>query len=140
MINYNYKRTDTSLIFSKLKNLGYTNYKEYLKSKHWQDVKNRYYKSKLPKRIDGVCVCKVCNEKKSLSLHHRTYKNMGNERLNDLILLCQECHHIAHIIHNENKELKGTQKYNTRLNLHNSFQKVKRWKKSIKYRTIKNNY
>lgn len=119
-------RTDTTLIPLKLRELGFQNYNQYLKSQHWQNIRNRYYKSKLPKRINNICVCRVCEQDKPLSLHHRTYKNMGNERLNDLILLCSECHHLAHSIHDDNKKLKGTPKYNTRLNLHNSFHKVKK--------------
>ena len=43
-----YKRkTDTSLISSKLKSLKINNYKTYLESHHWQDLKKKYYKSKI---------------------------------------------------------------------------------------------
>lgn len=31
-----------------------------------------------------------------MHLHHRTYKNLGNERLMDLVPMCQECHDIIH--------------------------------------------
>lgn len=117
------KRTDNSLIPIKLKLLNYSNYKSYLESKHWQDLRKRFYKSKLVKKIDNKIVCYSCEEIKPLSLHHKTYKRMGKEKLNDLVLLCQNCHYLAHKIHDENKKLKNTEFYQSRLNLSNSYKK-----------------
>jgi predicted HNH restriction endonuclease len=34
-----------------------------------------------------------------MHLHHRTYKNLGNERLNDLVPLCPDCHDRVHALH-----------------------------------------
>jgi hypothetical protein len=117
------KRTDNSLIPIKLKLLNYSNYKSYLESKHWQDLRKRFYKSKLVKKIDNKIVCYSCQETKPLSLHHKTYKRMGKEKLNDLVLLCQNCHYLAHKIYDENKKLKNTEFYQSRLNLSNSYKK-----------------
>ncbi len=75
-------------------------YSSYLKSKHWFLLKERYKKSKL---YTGVC--EVCLEKKSfMSFHHKTYKRIGQERLMDIIYVCQDCHEKVHVIHKNNKE------------------------------------
>ncbi len=68
----------------KLKELGYTSYKDYLFSEHWWSVKKRYKTS-----------CFVCGSKRT-HLHHRTYKNFGKERRKDLISLCKKHHWDAH--------------------------------------------
>lgn len=64
-------------------------YPSYLRSKHWKDVKRRYYSK-------YGYYCKSCNWKRNLQLHHRTYKNIGNERLTDLESLCVKCHRMEH--------------------------------------------
>jgi len=67
-------------------------YQQYLQSEHWQDVRKRYWKSKL---YNGGCY--ACGAKnKPLQLHHKTYKRIGKERLNDLLLLCADCHKASH--------------------------------------------
>lgn len=33
-----------------------------------------------------------------MNLHHRTYKRIGEERVNDLRWLCRGCHQLAHIL------------------------------------------
>lgn len=66
------------------------NYQLYLQSRHWRDIRARYYKSGRPKE------CYVCGSKEQLHLHHRTYKRVGRERLKDLILLCKDCHGDLH--------------------------------------------
>lgn len=65
-------------------------YKEYLKTKHWQNIKNKMYKSK----YKYECYC--CGAKRGLQLHHKSYKRVGNEKLNDLIYLCGNCHELVH--------------------------------------------
>lgn len=66
-------------------------YQDYLKSEHWQDVRRRYCASKLHK---GGCY--ICGSHFNLNLHHKTYTRLGNERLNDLIYLCNPCHERLH--------------------------------------------
>lgn len=63
-------------------------YKEYLKSKEWQE-KSIKEKEKNPN-------CSLCNGKGKLHTHHRTYVRCGNERDGDLIVLCSECHDLFH--------------------------------------------
>lgn len=46
--------------------------------------------------------CYVCGKKSgSLELHHRTYKNLGNERLMDLVPVHRECHELIHKLYRE---------------------------------------
>ena len=79
------------------------NYQDYLQSAHWKDVKQRYYRSKFKKE------CFICGKKNlPLHLHHRTYKRLGKEKLNDLILLCENCHHLLHKMFNNKKSRKTT--------------------------------
>jgi 5-methylcytosine-specific restriction endonuclease McrA len=70
--------------------LGFANYRAYLASDHWSDLRRRYWQSRLPK------CCYACGSKGHLDLHHRTYKRVGNERLTDLTLVCRECHQRIH--------------------------------------------
>jgi 5-methylcytosine-specific restriction endonuclease McrA len=40
--------------------------------------------------------CQLCNTEGALDVHHRTYENCGNERPEDLIALCRDCHYGYH--------------------------------------------
>lgn len=44
--------------------------------------------------------CYFCADpyQKGFHLHHRTYKNLGDERLMDLVLSCEKCHSEVHKI------------------------------------------
>lgn len=69
-------------------------YRAYIQSAQWRTTRQRYWKSKLPKE------CYVCDAPRSpgMHLHHRTYKNLGNERLMDLVPVCPKCHEVVHEI------------------------------------------
>lgn len=69
-------------------------YSKYLQSRHWKDVKRRYYNR-------YGYFCKRCNHKRDLQLHHRHYRNIGNEQLGDLESLCRRCHRIEHGLMNK---------------------------------------
>lgn len=43
-----------------------------------------------------VCCCQKCGTTKNLEVHHKTYKNLGHEKLSDLLLLCHEHHFREH--------------------------------------------
>jgi len=62
---------------------------EYLQSEHWKTV-----------RIGALeragHRCQVCNNSKSLDVHHRTYERLGEELDGDLTVLCRKCHDIFH--------------------------------------------
>ena len=92
-------------------------YKNYLKSKHWISVKEKYKNSKLNK---NCCYC--CNSKKNLQLHHKTYKRLYKEKLTDLIYLCDKCHTQVHL-----------------LLIKSNSQKVNLWNCSKKYKKKINN-
>lgn len=64
-------------------------YKDYLQTKEWKE------KSKAIRQFYGNR-CALCNSSKNLNVHHRTYKNRGNELPEDLILLCNSCHKKFH--------------------------------------------
>lgn len=88
-------------------------YEDYLRSEHWQDVRRRYRASKLN---HGGCY--ICGSSENLNLHHKTYKRIGNERLNDLIYLCAPCHSYVHLM------LKG--RTSSRTNLWNIARKLRK--------------
>ena len=71
-------------------------YYAYINSEAWKNTRRRYWASKMPKK------CYVCGKKSgSLELHHRTYKNLGNERLMDLVPVHRECHELIHKLYRE---------------------------------------
>ena len=75
---------------TKLAELGYASYSDYLKSATWRDVKQRYRESDLSQ----IC---MCGETK-VDLHHTTYERVGREELEDFVPLCRLCHEQAHIL------------------------------------------
>lgn len=74
-------------------------YKEYLKSEHWQNVRAKRLK------IDNHR-CYLCGRAKALNVHHLRYDNLGNEDVKeDLVTLCYKCHQMLHkIIDGSKKE------------------------------------
>lgn len=62
-------------------------YYQYIHSKEWG------VKADAAKRRAGGR-CQVCNSPKRLTAHHRTYANLGNEKPEDITVLCKECHTI----------------------------------------------
>lgn len=40
--------------------------------------------------------CERCGTSKRLQVHHKNYRNLGNERLCDLTVLCEDCHMEEH--------------------------------------------
>ena len=91
------------------------NYKEYLGSQHWLEVKKRYWASKKRK------TCCVCGASENLQVHHRTYKRVGKERLIDLAILCGPCHQAVHA------HLKMKKHLDTRINLWTAIKKYNIW-------------
>lgn len=65
-------------------------YNDYLKTIHWK-CKRAYIYTKRNKR------CEKCNKPLTrYSVHHLTYKNIGFEKDEDLMLLCEKCHMELH--------------------------------------------
>ena len=61
-------------------------YSKYLKSEHWLNfrlVVLSFWGNR----------CSVCNKGGCvLDVHHRTYERLWNERLEDVVVLCRDCH------------------------------------------------
>ena len=64
-------------------------YKKYLKSEKWNKIKTRIHKLRGGK-------CERCNSKHQLQVHHKHYKNVFKEKMQDLELLCRKCHRSEH--------------------------------------------
>jgi len=63
-----------------------SSYKSYIKSDKWR-AKSSKAKRKAKRR------CQLCGATDVvLDTHHNTYKNLGHEKPEDLIVLCQSCH------------------------------------------------
>jgi len=85
----------------KLRELGFARYADYLQSPHWRVVKVTWQPRRRSSK--GQPVCEFCASAGLLELHHRTYRNLGNERRSDLVLLCRDCHETVHIVHAKSK-------------------------------------
>ena len=68
----------------------YINYDAYILSDDWKAKA-----SAAIKRAGGHC--QLCRSTVSLNVHHNTYDNLGNERDEDLIVLCRRCHEVYHV-------------------------------------------
>ncbi len=67
----------------------YRNYKEYLKTDHWKITRAAALRRAGYK-------CEICGSNKRLNVHHLTYRNIGNERPEDLMVLCYYHHKWIH--------------------------------------------
>lgn len=74
------------------KPLDSSEYQQYIQSKAWYRVRQRYLASSLPKS------CYVCAKKyeKGFHFHHLHYKRLGCELLIDIVPCCQPCHEKIH--------------------------------------------
>jgi len=43
--------------------------------------------------------CQRCHARRQLTVHHRTYRRLGNERRADVTVLCWDCHRRQHGAH-----------------------------------------
>lgn len=65
---------------------------KYLMSKHWKNLRQKIYE-----KYKGECQrCKSVVPINACVVHHRTYKRIGNEHENDLVLYCNQCHTMIH--------------------------------------------
>jgi len=68
--------------------------------KEW--YKNVYLESEYWKKFRDYCIkkaeyrCLECKKEGHLDVHHLTYKNLGSESLEDVIVLCRDCHEKRH--------------------------------------------
>lgn len=64
-------------------------YHSYLLSLKWLDLKRRV-------RVSCKNICEKCEKTKVAAIHHVTYRRLGNERLPDLLGVCNKCHKEIH--------------------------------------------
>lgn len=64
-------------------------YKDYLKSAAWKEKR-----CKVIEREEGIC--EKCKAAPIDVVHHKTYENFGDEKLEDLAGLCKPCHDKIH--------------------------------------------
>ena len=67
-------------------------YDAYLKSPEWQELRDHI-------RWARNYNCEECGIHASdtlLIVHHRTYEHVTNEQPEELLLVCEECHHTLH--------------------------------------------
>ena len=62
---------------------------KYLKSDKWKNKKKQ-------RLIIAEYRCEKCSNQNNLSCHHVTYIRLGDENINDLRILCQDCHDKLH--------------------------------------------
>lgn len=77
--------------YKKIEGEGYRNmpYKVYLKTEHWEETKEHMLEKYNHK-------CALCDRTDNLQVHHKTYDNKGEEKEDDLIVLCPICHMKEH--------------------------------------------
>lgn len=61
------------------------NYRKYLQSPEWKQ------RASAIRKRDGFC-CRMCGAFEPLDVHHFHYRNIGNEKDQDLIAVCRSCH------------------------------------------------
>lgn len=66
-------------------------YQEYLKSKHWRAFRE-YVFTMLGRK------CQLCRSTENVSVHHNMYTNLHRETLDDVAVLCDDCHAKHHDI------------------------------------------
>lgn len=76
-------------------------YEEYLKTTYWKRLRALmlllYHRSCQSKRCNtGWMEPYFGTDTRYLHIHHMTYKRRGHEQLQDLRVLCDDCHRIAH--------------------------------------------
>jgi hypothetical protein len=82
------------------------NYERYLQTSHWKKIRAAMFL--INKATCQANDCYVVGEswyggtESELEVHHLSYENRGNERFDDLALLCQHHHKLIHSDHGEN--------------------------------------
>lgn len=67
-------------------------YREYMQSEAWRDLRSRVLQR-------DQCRCRDCGKASpSNDVHHLTYIRLGSENLADLVTLCRECHDRLHCV------------------------------------------
>jgi 5-methylcytosine-specific restriction endonuclease McrA len=87
---YDTPKLDIKKAIKKLLNIEERiDYKTYLQSEQWKLIRDTALDL-----YDNKCI--LCDSTDNLNVHHKTYKNIGNEDIDDLIVLCKRCHRKHH--------------------------------------------
>lgn len=68
---------------------GFANYQNYLNDPSWKRQRKKALKRAWYR-------CEYCGSTKNLDVHHMTYRRVGHEDDDDLIVLCHTCHQKVH--------------------------------------------
>lgn len=68
-------------------------YQQYLNSAHWKAKKEAFRTA-----TNSKLQCYICGNTNHINVHHRSYKNIGNEANGDLVELCRDCHLELHLL------------------------------------------
>lgn len=83
---YKYTRADAHKVPRKRK---FVDHRTYIRSAPW--------KKKVKEKRDLVGnKCELCSSEKFLQVHHLTYERLGKELMEDLQVLCADCHMKVH--------------------------------------------
>lgn len=80
------KKIHKEIVIKELSDMCYT---DYLKTPHWREKRKYVLESK-----GRICI--ECGSTKKLDVHHLTYKNFGDELMDDLVVICRDCHKKLH--------------------------------------------
>ena len=76
-------------------------YDRYLETAHWQSFRKLALESQLKKL--GKSRCESCpTDSNDLHVHHLTYERLGAERIEDVTIVCRECHEKIHLRDQQN--------------------------------------
>jgi transcription elongation factor Elf1 len=64
-------------------------YDEYLRTDEWNNIRSRAVR-------DAKLKCQRCGKRGKLHVHHLSYSHLGEERDNELLVLCVSCHSKYH--------------------------------------------
>jgi hypothetical protein len=69
----------------RLANRPVLNLRDYYKTENWKRLRDEAL-------MRASRQCALCPRREGLQVHHRTYERAGREELDDLIVLCRNCH------------------------------------------------
>ena len=72
------------------------NFKDYFFTEHWRKIRTQYKSFSMKTNKNKKCEKCGCEIKNKITLHHLTYENIGNERDDELMYLCFDCHGEVH--------------------------------------------
>ena len=80
-----------------MKKHKFIDYRKYINSATWDRRRKRAIE-------DANNRCQLCGTADRVQVHHLSYDNLGNERQEDLLVVCRECHRLVHVkgVNNDN--------------------------------------